>query len=274
MNNMQLLHITGLTKRYGEFTALAGLDLSVAEGEIFAFLGPNGAGKTTTIKLLMGLLIPSAGTAVVDGMDCFEDRVEIKRKIGYVPDEPIFPDYLRGVDLLRFVGGMHGLATHDIEAITLPLLKRLDLTDAVNDYAVNYSRGMKKKLGLITALLHSPKLLILDEPTNGLDPVVTRQVIDILRECSETGTAVFYSTHLLDQAERFCDRIGILNKGRLEAVGTTLELQESFDECNTLEDLFFAITKGETTDAEQDAATGELPADDTSPSSDPPEREV
>lgn len=242
---MDLLKISGLTKRYGGFTALDDLDLSVAGGEIFAFLGPNGAGKTTTIKLLMGLLIPSGGTAIIDGMDCFQDRVQVKRKIGYVPDEPIFPDHLRGVDLLRFVGGMHGLTNEQIEAVANPLLAQLDLADAVTDYAVNYSRGMKKKLGLITAVLHSPKLLILDEPTNGLDPVVTRQVIEILRERASEGTSVFYSTHLLDQAERFCNRIGILNHGQLEAVGTKEDLLGEFSQCTTLEDLFFAITKGE-----------------------------
>jgi ABC-2 type transport system ATP-binding protein len=150
------------------------------------------------------------------------------------------------------VGGMHGLTNEQIEAVANPLLDQLELTDAVMDYAVNYSRGMKKKLGLITALLHSPKLLILDEPTNGLDPVVTRQVIEILRDRAAQGASVFYSTHLLDQAERFCNRIGILNKGRLEAIGTKEDLLEEFSECTTLEDLFFAITTGK-----------EPPADDT-----------
>jgi ABC-2 type transport system ATP-binding protein len=237
-----VVQIEGLTKRYGDFEAVSDLTLHVGRGELFALLGPNGAGKTTTIRMLIGVLKPSAGQARVDGFDCFADRVEVMRRVGYLPDEPIFHDYLRGREIVRFVGEMHGLSRVEIDARSEPLFERLELADATEEYAVNYSRGMKKKLALVCALLHDPLLLILDEPTNGLDPYATRTLHEMMKELTAAGKTVFFSTHLLDQAERLCQRIGILYHSRLAAFGTLDELRAGEGSARTLEEIFFAAT--------------------------------
>ena len=239
-----LVELRGLTKVYGAFKAVDAVTLDVPRGEIFALLGPNGAGKTTTIRMLMGILRPTGGSARVDGLDCFADRVEVKRRVGYLPDEPVFYDYLRGGELIRFVGGMHGLDVAETDRRSAPLVERLELGDALGEYAVNYSKGMKKKLALLCAMLHDPALLILDEPTNGLDPYATRTLLDLVREKAAAGRTIFYSTHLLDQAEKLCKRVGIVHKGRLAATGTIEELRAGLAAGGTLEEVFFAVTGG------------------------------
>jgi ABC-2 type transport system ATP-binding protein len=173
------IEIENLTKRYGTFQALSGLSLKVAQGEVFGFLGPNGAGKTTTLRILMGTLVPNSGSASIRGLDCSKDRVEVKRQAGYLPDVPVFYDYLKGWELLRFVGQMHGLEDALLAERANLLLTDLALRDAADDFVTNYSLGMKKKLGLALALIHDPEVLILDEPTTGLDPRATRQVQDM-----------------------------------------------------------------------------------------------
>jgi ABC-2 type transport system ATP-binding protein len=248
-----VLDVRGLSKRYGAFEAVSSLELAVGRGEIFALLGPNGAGKTTTIRMLMGILQPTAGTASIEGQDCFRDRAEVMRRVGYLPDEPVFYDYLRGREVIRFVGEMHNLPRQTIEARSGPLLERLDLLDAVDEYAVNYSRGMKKKLALVCALLHDPSFLILDEPTSGLDPLVTRTLLDLVREETARGKTVFFSTHLLDQAEKLCHRVGILYQAKLAAVGTIDELRARLSPGGSLEEIFFAVAAG---DGGADAAEG------------------
>jgi len=236
-----MVEIRSLTKRYGEFTALSNLDLDIPRGELFALLGPNGAGKTTTMRMLMGILKPSSGTARIDGRSCFDDRVYVKRLVGFLPDEPIFHDYLRGIEIVRFVGGMHGLSPTEVDARAWPLFERMDLADATDDYAVNYSRGMKKKLALVCALLHDPKLLILDEPTSGLDPIATHRVNELLLEKVDRGTTVLLSSHLLDQVQRLCHRMAIISAGRLVALGTLSELRERATAESSLEEIFFAV---------------------------------
>ena len=235
------VEIRKLTKQYGQFLAVSDLDLEISEGEMFALLGPNGAGKTTTMRLLMGILKPTSGTARIGGLSCFEDRVEVKRLVGFLPDDPIFHDYLRGFDIVRFVGGMHGLSSAEIQARAQPLFERMDLADAVEEYAVNYSRGMKKKLALVCALLHRPKLLILDEPTSGLDPIATRRLHELLVEKANAGTTVLLSSHLLDQVQRLCSRMAIINHGRVAAVGTLDELRKRARAESSLEEVFFAV---------------------------------
>ena len=187
-----LVEIQDLNKQYGDFTAVAGISLQVGTGELFALLGPNGAGKTTTIRMLMGILQPSSGTARIAGLDCFRQRVEVMRHVGYLPDEPIFYDYLRGREIIRFVGEMHGFSKAEIEQRTGGLMERLEMKEAEGEFAVNYSKGMKKKLALICAMLHDPDLLILDEPTNGLDPFATRTLHEIMREKAAEGRTVFF----------------------------------------------------------------------------------
>jgi ABC-2 type transport system ATP-binding protein len=237
-----IAELTGLTKRYGGFLAVDDLSLSVQRGEILALLGPNGAGKTTTIRMLMGILSPTRGRARIAGYDCFHDRAKVMQHVGYLPDEPVFYDHLRGREILDFCGTMHGISPARLRERVEQLTDRLDLADALEEYAVNYSMGMKKKLALVAAMLHEPELLILDEPTNGLDPVVTRTLLDIVREIAASGAAVFYSTHLLDQAERLCHRVGIVHRGRLGALGTPAELRATFAACGSLEDVFFRVT--------------------------------
>jgi ABC-2 type transport system ATP-binding protein len=237
-----LVEISDLTKSYGSFIAVDHLNFAVPRGQIFALLGPNGAGKTTTIRMLMGILVPTSGSARIDGLDCFQQRVEVKRKVGYLPDEPIFYDFLRGHEIIRFSGEMHGLTSAEIETRTRPLIEQLGLVDALDEFAVNYSKGMKKKLALVCAMLHDPALLILDEPTNGLDPFATRVLHEIIRGKAAEGKTIFFSTHLLDQAEKLCTQIAIIAKARLVALGTLTELRTRLSTDSSLEEIFFSVT--------------------------------
>jgi ABC-2 type transport system ATP-binding protein len=237
-----IVQFTNIVKRYGEFEAVRGLTLDIPSGGIFALLGPNGAGKTTLIKLLMGMLRPTSGDLTVGGLDAFSDGVEVKRIVGYLPDEPVFYDFMRGRDIIRFVGEMHSLDTATIESRSAALAERLSLTDAMEEFAENYSRGMKKKLGLMCALLHEPALMVLDEPTNGLDPHGTMVLHELMREIAKAGRTVLFSTHLLDQAERLCSQVAVVSHGQLAAEGTLAELQNRFGASETLESLFFRLT--------------------------------
>jgi ABC-2 type transport system ATP-binding protein len=240
-----LIALENLSKHYGQFAAVRGLNLSVARGEVFGFLGPNGAGKTTTIRMLMGILVPTAGRATIDMLDCHRDRVEVKRRVGYLPDTPIFYDYLRGREILEFVGEMHGLSRGEAKWDAAKLLDELALGDAAEEFAVNYSAGMKKKLALACALIHDPPVLILDEPTNGLDPRAAREVQDRLRSSAADGKTIFLSTHLLAMAERLCSRVGIIHQGELVAVGSLLELREKVVAGGSLEEVFLQVTQSE-----------------------------
>jgi ABC-2 type transport system ATP-binding protein len=234
-----------VSKSYGEFSAVRGLDLAVEKGEVFGFLGPNGAGKTTTIRMMMGILVPSAGRIVIDGLDCQADRLEVKRRVGYLPDNPIFYDYLRGREILTFVGEMHGQPRGEAQSRADALMADLALDDASEDFAVNYSTGMKKKLGLACALIHDPAVLILDEPTNGLDPRASRHVQERIRISAAQGKTIFLSTHLLDMAERLCGRVGIIDKGELVAVGRLKDLQDKLVPGGSLEEVFLKVTHGD-----------------------------
>jgi ABC-2 type transport system ATP-binding protein len=231
-------------KQYGEFMAVDDLDFSVERGEVFGFLGPNGAGKTTTIRMLMGILIPTSGHITVDGLDCHKDRVAVKRRVGYLPDNPLFYDFLRGREILEFVGEMHGLSRDEARSRAGVLFGDFGLDDAAEEYAVNYSTGMKKKLGLACALIHDPAVLVLDEPTNGLDPRAAHEVQErLLHAAASQGKTIFLSTHLLDMAERVCSRVGIIDKGRLVAVGPLRELKEKVVPGGTLEEVFLKVTQ-------------------------------
>jgi ABC-2 type transport system ATP-binding protein len=253
VENAPLVEIDRLCKVYGSFEAVKDLSMAVAPGTIFALLGPNGAGKTTTIRMLMGILVPTSGSARIDGLDCFRDRVEVKRRVGYLPDEPIFYDYLRGSEIIRFSGEMHGLTRPEITERTAGLIQRLELGDALEEFAVNYSKGMKKKLALVCAMLHDPALLILDEPTNGLDPFATRVLHELIREKAAAGKTIFFSTHLLDQAEKLCHQIAIIAKGRLAAYGTLAELRTRLSTDSSLEEIFFSVA------GESNAGAGPMP---------------
>jgi len=238
-----MISFDGLGKQYGSFTAVRDLNFSVEGGEVFGFLGPNGAGKTTTIRMLMGILVPSSGRATIDGLDCQLERVEVKRRVGYLPDSPIFYDFLRGREILEFVGEMHGQTRGDARRNAARLMEELALGEAEEEYAVNYSMGMKKKLGLACALIHDPSVLILDEPTNGLDPRAAREVQVLLKGGAARGKTIFLSTHLLDMAERLCSRLGIIHNGQLVAVGALDALRREVVPGGTLEEVFLKATR-------------------------------
>jgi ABC-2 type transport system ATP-binding protein len=238
-----MIEFSGLSKTYGSFCALAPLNLTVPRGEMFGFLGPNGAGKTTTIRMMMGILVPSGGTVRIAGLDCHQDGAEVKRRVGYLPDSPIFYDYLRGREIIQFIGEMHGLSAAEALKRTDRLMGEFGLEEVAQEYAVNYSMGMKKKLGLACALIHEPSVLILDEPTNGLDPRASRDVQQRLRKNVDEGMTIFLSTHILDMAERLCSRIGIIHQGQLVATGSPQELKEKVTAGGTLEEVFLAVTE-------------------------------
>jgi ABC-2 type transport system ATP-binding protein len=235
------VELCNLSKDYGDFAAVRDLTLTISLGEVFGLLGPNGAGKTTTMKMLIGVLCATRGHARIAGYDCFEQRAEVMRHVGYLPDEPVFYDYLRGSEIIRFVGEMRGVVPRSVQERAAFLVTQLELSSAIDDYAVNYSRGMKKKLGLVLALIHDPDVLILDEPTNGLDPHATRQIHESIRDLRARNKTVVLSTHLLEQAQKVCTRIGILHQGRLVTCGTLADLATGG---RSLEDLFFEATGG------------------------------
>ncbi len=237
-----MIEFQGLAKHYGDFAAVQPLTLTVRRGEVFGFLGPNGAGKTTTIRMMMGILVPSAGRVLVDGLDCQADAAQVKRHVGYLPDNPIFYDFLRGREILQFVAEMHGMPRQAAVQRAAQLLQEFGLQDVSEEFAVNYSMGMKKKLGLACALVHDPAVLILDEPINGLDPRAAREVQDRLVASAAGGKTIFVSTHLLDMAQRMCNRVGIINHGALVATGSLEELRGASSDNSTLEELFLKFT--------------------------------
>ncbi len=236
-----------LTRQFGSLTAVKDLTLTVNPGELFGFLGPNGAGKTTTIRMLVGLLRPTSGHAIVAGHNVQQDRMAVKRATGYLAQTPLLYDKLTSREFLRFTGGLYGLGDDEIEARADELLALVDLTDKGDELIESYSGGMRHKIGLCSALLHQPQLLVLDEPLAGLDPAGARRVKDLLRELCDQGGTVFLSTHVLEIAERVCDRVGILQHGQLIAVGTILELRQQARSASetTLEDIFLQLTGGD-----------------------------
>lgn len=240
-----MIRFDALSKSYGAFHAVKDLSFEVAKGEVYGFLGPNGAGKTTTIRMMMGILVPSAGGVTIDGLDCHTQRAEVQRRVGYLPDNPIFYDYLRGQEILQFVAEMHGYPRKEAIARAGQMLQEFNLGDEAHEFAVNYSLGMKKKLGLACALIHEPQVLILDEPINGLDPRASRDVQDRIRAIAAQGRTIFVSTHLLDMAERLCSRIGIIHRGEMVANGTPEFIKQQFAKGagDTLEDAFLQITQ-------------------------------
>jgi ABC-2 type transport system ATP-binding protein len=243
MESNAVIDFQALSKSYGSFAAVRNLSFTVERGEVFGFLGPNGAGKTTTIRMLMGILVPSSGRVIIDGLDCQKDSTEVKRHVGYLPDSPMFYDFLKGREILEFVGEMHGQCRAKARQNAEKLLSELALDEASEEYAVNYSMGMKKKLGLACALIHDPQVLILDEPTNGLDPRAAREVQDRLHRSAVEGKTIFLSTHLLDMAERLCSRVGIIHHGELVAEGTTESLRERLVPGGSLEEIFLKMTQ-------------------------------
>jgi ABC-2 type transport system ATP-binding protein len=236
-----LVQIDRVMKSFGGKIALKDVSFSVPAGQICGLLGPNGAGKTTLFRLLMGILKATVGKLSIDGLDAFDDRVEVKRLIGFLPDEPVFYSYLSGEEILELSAAMHGLDASATMIRIAPLLARLRLVDDIHNYAEDYSRGMKKKLGLALAMLHQPKLLVLDEPTNGLDVESTRLFYDLIFETAKQGTTVLFSTHLMDHVTRLCSHAVIINEGTVVAKGSLDELCSTYEQAS-LEEVFLKLT--------------------------------
>lgn len=215
-----------LTKQFGDFTAVHPMDLCVHKGELFGFLGPNGAGKTTTIKMLTGLLHPTSGTATIGGIDIQKQPLEAKRILGYIPDNPFLYEKLTGREYLGFMADLYQVPKDDRSRRIPELLRLFELETKGDELIQAYSRGMRQKVALAGALIHTPQIIFLDEPTVGLDPKGARAMRDILREMCRRGVTVFMSTHILEVAERTCDRIAIINQGRVIVQGTMEELRE------------------------------------------------
>ena len=239
-----LVDIRGVTKTFGEKTALKEISFSVPSGQICGLLGPNGAGKTTLFRLLMGILKPTKGNLFVDGLDAFDQRVQVKIRIGFLPDEPLFYSYMSGKEILALSAAMHGLDVAQAISRLAPLIENFGLADEIHNYAEEYSRGMKKKLGLLLALLHEPKLLVLDEPTNGLDVESTHLFYDLISQISRQGTTVLFSTHLLEQVTRLCSHTVIINQGILLTKGPLEQLKSDFG-LDSLESIFLKLTSGQ-----------------------------
>jgi ABC-type multidrug transport system ATPase subunit len=241
MDDEALVLIDKATKTFGTKRALKEISFEIPGGQICGLLGPNGAGKTTLFRLLMGILKVTSGSLHISGLDAFEDRVATKRLIGFLPDEPVFYSYLSARELLELSAGMHGLDIAPTMAWVEVLARQLRLANDLDNYAEDFSRGMKKKLGLMLAMLHRPRLLVLDEPTNGLDVESTHLFYEMIQEAAAGGTTILFSTHLMDHVTRLCSHAVIINDGTVIAQGPLAELQDRYGEAS-LEALFLKLT--------------------------------
>ncbi len=234
-----------VTKTFDRKVAVERLSLEVRAGEVFAFLGPNGAGKTTTIKLMVGLLLPDEGSVFICGHRMGTDGRAAKAHLGYVPDQPFLYDKLTGREFLEFVANMYGLPRDEAWGRLTRFAERLRLEETLDRLTEGYSHGMKQKVALAAALLHEPRVLIVDEPMVGLDPWAARTVRELFRARANAGGTVFLSTHTLDVAEALADRIAIIHRGRIVAQGTLEELRRLRTEQQRLEDIFLTLTEEE-----------------------------
>jgi ABC-2 type transport system ATP-binding protein len=234
----------GLRRTFGDKVAVNNLNLAVRQGEFFGFLGPNGAGKSTTIKMMVGLMRPSAGTVWVDGVDVWVDPLRARSLMGVLPEYLNLYERLSGREYIMFAGRMYGVADNDIRRRTEELLSVLDLAGDADKLVIDYSVGMRKKIALAAAIIHRPKVLFMDEPFEGIDPISSRVVRDILHDLTRRGTTIFFSSHIMEVVERLCTRVGIINQGYLVAEGTLQELRERASGNNkdaTLEDIFLNV---------------------------------
>jgi ABC-2 type transport system ATP-binding protein len=238
-----MIELNSVTRNYGKKVAVDGLDLRIPAGELFAFLGPNGASKTTSIKMMVGLLQPTQGHIKICGFDVVKNSSEANLRTGYVPDEPYLYDKLTGREFLQFMAELYSLKPGDGAEEIEKQIDQFGLLEFVDQMAESYSHGMKQRLVFASALLHRPRVLIVDEPMVGLDPRSMRLVKDILREETRQGTTVFMSTHTLAVAEEIADRIGVITNGHLLFLGTVADLRRKMSSDESLEQLFLALTE-------------------------------
>lgn len=243
MSSPYAVELRDVTKRYNEIVAVNNMNLNINAGEIFALLGPNGSGKSTTLKMIMGLVEPTAGAISVLGVDVQKDPVAVKQQVGYVPESPNIYEFLTGIEYLDFIADIFGISPAEKKQRITEYLKALQLEGREGDMINSYSDGMKKKLSLISAFLNKPKLLILDEPLNALDPRSARIVKDLLHSLKLQGVTTILSTHVLEIAEAVCDRIGIMYQGNILALGNMNELRQRASMPGSgLEDIFLKLT--------------------------------
>jgi ABC-2 type transport system ATP-binding protein len=238
-----MIELRNLTKRYGNILAVDHLNLSVEKGEIFGFIGPNGAGKTTTIRMLAGVLGPTEGAVLIGGISMATGSEEAKRMIGFIPDRPFLYEKLTGLEFMRFISDLYDFGNGGFREKAEGLLIQFSLYDWADHLIEAYSHGMKQRLVIASALLHDPRLIIVDEPMVGLDPAGIRLVKDLFRQLAGEGTTIFMSTHTLEIAEDLCDRIGVIHRGRLVALGTTGDLRGTARlQSGDLEEVFLRLT--------------------------------
>jgi len=243
---IKMIELKNLTKRFGNIVAVNRLNLSVSEGEIFGFIGPNGAGKTTTLRMMGGVLAPTGGSVIIDGIDMEKEPEKAKKRIGFIPDRPFLYEKLTGMEFLRFTADLYGIEDGLFREKSEKILKQFSLYNWGDELIESYSHGMKQRLIISAALLHDPKVIVVDEPMVGLDPAGIRMVKGFFRGLAEKGTTLFMSTHSLAIAEDICDRIGIIHKGLLIATGTIeeLKLRAQVQEGDR-EEVFMILTEGE-----------------------------
>ncbi len=242
----KMIELKNLTKRFGNIVAVNRLNLSVSKGEIFGFIGPNGAGKTTTLRMMGGVLAPTEGSVMIEGINLKEEPEKAKKKIGFIPDRPFLYEKLTGMEFLRFTADLFGIEEGLFYEKSEKILKQFSLYDWANELIESYSHGMKQRLIISAAILHDPQVIIVDEPMVGLDPAGIRMVKGLLRDLAKKGTTIFMSTHTLAFAEDVCDRIGIIHKGLLIATGTIEELRlRAQVQEGDLEEVFLILTEGE-----------------------------
>jgi ABC-2 type transport system ATP-binding protein len=240
-----MIRLTNLTKRYGKFTAVDGINLEIRRGELFGFLGPNGAGKTTTMRMIAGILQPTAGTITIAGDDITEEPIRAKSRLGFIPDRPFVYDKLTGAEFLRFVAALYGQDGDAVERRMEELLDLFELMPWKDELVESYSHGMRQKLIISSALLHRPEVIVVDEPMVGLDPKGQKFLKDLFRAFVDRGGTVLMSTHTLDTVEEMCDRIGIIAAGRILACGSMEEVRHQTENGDAnLEDLFLRLTGG------------------------------
>lgn len=238
-----------LTKRYGEFTAVEDLSFSVKEGAIFGFLGHNGAGKTTTLSMLTTLLLPTEGSATIDGMDVVKDNLKVRSLLGYLPENVMLYGDLTAAENLKFFGKLSGV--EKVEARIDEVLGLLGFTDWKDKKVKTFSKGMRQRIGIAQALLHKPKILFLDEPTSGLDPQGTKDMRDLLLKLNtEWGTTIFMNTHLLSEVTKVCTDIGIISRGKLLLADSILNIEKRFPEAKSLEEIYFIIEGADRSEAD------------------------
>ena len=234
-----MIELSHLTRKFNEHVAVDDLSLNIPNGAMFGFLGANGAGKTTTLKMIMGLLQPTSGSVTIDGLNVAANPIEVKSKVGYLPDEVFLYDYLTGRQFLDFVADIYNIKATEREEKINNILISFGLEDAADDFAGNYSFGMKKKLALAGIVVHNPSLLILDEPFNGLDPQATRDFKNMLKKMSKEGTTIIFSSHVLEVVEKMVTHVGIINKGKLKICDSIESIVKNY---KSLEKAFFAMT--------------------------------